>query len=234
MISPYSRFEDQTDPQTRPSADIDWQSGAADRVCPIPGPQFHLTATGSSASLHNRIDAPAGDCDVRSFREQDAAAVTILGQAGVLPGYVGIDFGDLHNIAAAYLANDRNHFWVAEHRSQIVGAVGLAEVCRNVGQLRWLRIAPEWQENHHVEQSLLRVATTFAHDVGLLKLILHAPRRLQPEMIDFLHLLGFAYSRNTTRDGRDTMEFYLNIYRRLDRGAKPRPSGTRPRFEESI
>jgi hypothetical protein len=53
-------------------------------------------------------------CAIRSFAERDLPAVRALSRAGLLPGYVGVDFGDLHEITSRYLATGGAHSWVAE------------------------------------------------------------------------------------------------------------------------
>jgi N-acetylglutamate synthase-like GNAT family acetyltransferase len=111
---------------------------------------------------------------------------------------------------------------VAEASGQIIGMVAVAEVSPNVGELRWLRVAPPWQEGLHIARKLVEMAANFAREEGLLKLMLHAPLHLQPRVADFLHSVGFEYSRSKSRSGRDMMEFYLNLYQRAGFPSHPR------------
>jgi ribosomal protein S18 acetylase RimI-like enzyme len=160
-------------------------------------------------------------CVVRPFASRDLHAVVWLARAGVLPGCIGVNFGDLGRITSDYQKAPRSEFWVAEARGSLIGMVAVAEVSCGVGELRWLRVAPPWETGLGCARELVRVAAAFARDRGLLKLMMHAPRQLQPRLVSFLHSMSFEYSRNIARRGRDTTEFYLDLYQRAEFSSQP-------------
>jgi hypothetical protein len=62
----------------------------------------------------------------------------------------------------------------------------------------------------------IRVAASHAHHHGCLKLVVHAP---DPQAdigraAEFLHRLGFEFSRHREVEKRPVLEFYLNLYER--------------------
>jgi GNAT superfamily N-acetyltransferase len=183
--------------------------GQATQLTEVHAARSMKTTTHPSHEVWNRAHQ-VESCVVRPFASRDLRTVVWLARAGVLPGYIGVDFGDLGRITSHYQKAPRSEFWVAEVRGAIVGMAAVAEVSCDVGELRWLRVAPPWETGLGRARELVRVAAAFARERGLPKLMMHAPRQLQPRLVSFLHSMSFEYSRNAARRGRDTMEFYLD------------------------
>jgi hypothetical protein len=172
--------------------------------------------SGSGTGKHGefRESDAAGPCSVRTFAESDAATVERLSRDGLRPGHDGHDSKEAGRIAQAYLASEREHFWVAEADGEVIGTVALAEVSPDVGCLQWLRVARAWQTDRRVARRLVQVATAHAHAMGFLKLVIDAPSAIQPQVVSYFRLLGFEFSRSREVGGTNVLEFYLNLYER--------------------
>jgi len=151
---------------------------------------------------------------VRTFTQRDATMVERLSREGLLPGLVGCDPQHSGRAAQSYLASTREHFWVAEVDRGLIGTVALAQVTRDISCLHCLRVAPPWQADGVVARRLVGVATAHARAVGFLKLILEAPPTVQPQVVSYFGLLGFQFSRTREVDGKNNIEFYVNLYQR--------------------
>jgi hypothetical protein len=158
------------------------------------------------------------ECVVRPVVGKDCADVKRLLFEGLLPGDIGDDASELGDFGPFVPGNTQELCWVAEACGVIVGTIALAEVIRDTVQVRWIRVAKSWQVDHIVARPLVKAAVEYARQEGFLKFIFHVPPELESEVASFLHLLGFEFSRHKLRDGRNALEFYLNLYEKLNRG----------------
>lgn len=156
---------------------------------------------------------------VRPFVPADRDAVERLFHEGLLPGHVDYAPAEADRIREMMKTN-RQRMWVAEASGEVVGTIAVVEADRDVGQIHWLRVAPEWQQELIVPQRLTEAAADYAREVGLLKLVLQAPPNVAERVASYYQRAGFEYSRSRDENGRHLLEFYLNLYKRV-RTAQP-------------
>jgi N-acetylglutamate synthase-like GNAT family acetyltransferase len=149
---------------------------------------------------------------IRSYEPTDQAAVMRLHTDGVLIGGHSIDetTDDYADMKAAYFRRPQDHFWVAEAGGQVIGMIGLVEKRPHIGVIRRLRVAPAWQEPRTIRR-LVKTAVRHCARQGGLKVVVDAPCNSR-RAIRFLGDLGFQYTRTRNTEGRDLIEFYLNLY----------------------
>jgi N-acetylglutamate synthase-like GNAT family acetyltransferase len=153
---------------------------------------------------------------IRSFRAADQLQVMQLHAATAPAGFVNCDCAaKIDKIEEKYFRRPQDHFWVAEALGRIVGTVAIYVHEDNVAHLYCLRAVAESVERP-IRKSLVRVAANHAHHHDCLKLVVHAP---DPQMdigraAEFLHRLGFEFSRHREVENRPVLEFYLNLYER--------------------
>jgi N-acetylglutamate synthase-like GNAT family acetyltransferase len=153
---------------------------------------------------------------VRSFQAADRLPVTQLHAATAPSGFADCDCAaNIDVIEQKYFRRPQDHFWVAEAQGRIVGTVAIYVHDDNVAHLNCLRAVDESVE-HTIRKGLVRVAASHAHHHGCLKLVVHAP---DPQVdvgraTEFLHRLGFEFSRHRQVEKRSVLEFYLNLYER--------------------
>jgi N-acetylglutamate synthase-like GNAT family acetyltransferase len=157
---------------------------------------------------------------VRSFQAADRAQVLRL-HAAAAPGD-GVDCNcaaNIDQIEEIYFRRPQDHFWVAEARGEIVGTVGIYVHDENVAHLCCLRAADD-SADAVIRKGLVRVAASHAHQHGCLKLVVYAPPALMNirRAAEFLHRLGFEFSRHREIENRVVLEFYLNLYERPELG----------------
>jgi N-acetylglutamate synthase-like GNAT family acetyltransferase len=153
---------------------------------------------------------------VRSFRATDQLQVMQLHAAAAPSGFVDCDCAaNIDEIQEKYFRRTQDHFWVAEALGRIVGTVAIYVHDDNVAHLYCL-LAVDESVDHLIRKGLVRVAASHAHHHGCLKLVLHAPDRQVDigRAAEFLHRLGFEFSRHREVEKRPVLEFYLNLYER--------------------
>ena len=161
---------------------------------------------------------------VRSYRAADRQQVLLL-HAMVPMDSVDCDcVTSIDRIEEVYFSHPQDHFWVAEALGRIVGTVAIYVHDDGVAHLYCLRAVDD-SADHAIRRGLVRVAASHAHHHGCLKLVVHAP---DPEVdigraAEFLHRLGFEFSRHRQVEKRPVLEFYLNLYERPELLA---PEGT--------
>jgi len=166
---------------------------------------------------HRHEPPPGHGFLVRSFQPDDQPEVWRLYHRGLLAGHVDPydPAADLDRIEEFYIGSPHRHFWVAEAFGKVVGTVAIAEEEDGVAHLRRLRVAPEWQDKSHVAVGLIKTATAHAREHGALKLIFHTPVD-DTRAKDLLGRLGFHFARIREINGRQLLEFYVDLYERMD------------------
>ena len=167
----------------------------------------HLTPNAQDASRN------MDDINVRSFQPDDQPAVLTLYNLGLLAGKVTPnDTGaDIEYIQDAYFNSDRDHFWVATLNKQIVGMIGVAADDEHTAEIRRLRVQPDLQSTD-IASRLLATALEHCKTHGFLKIRLDT-RFEREEAVDLFDKLGFQHTRTKNIQGKDLLEFYLDIYR---------------------
>jgi N-acetylglutamate synthase-like GNAT family acetyltransferase len=149
---------------------------------------------------------------VRSFQATDQQQVMQLHATTAPGGVVNCDCAaNIDEIEEKYFRRPQDHFWVAEALGRIVGTVAIYVHDDNVAHLYCLRAADDSMD---IRKGLVRVAAGHAHHHGCLKLVVHAPDGKVDigRATEFLHRLGFEFSRHRQVEKQPLLEFYLNLY----------------------
>ena len=167
---------------------------------------------------------------IRSFAPADQDACLRLYRDGLLGGQLAAnDTGlDIDDIAAAYLADPLNHFWVAEITDAaadpqfapflgegdvsgtVVGMIGVQHHDENVGEIRRLRMDAT-HRRRRVGSRLLETAVKFCRDTGSIKVQLdtYIQRDAALQLFDRFR---FRHGRTRQVRGKDMLYFYLDLY----------------------
>ncbi|MGB0766448.1 MAG: GNAT family N-acetyltransferase [Phycisphaeraceae bacterium] len=161
-------------------------------------------------------DPTAGQPVVRSYDEKDHDEVIRLYNDGLLAGQIAPnDSGaDLDYIRQAYFDDDRHHFWVAESEGRCVGMIGVASDEEHTAEIRRLRVAKDLQ-NSAIAGQLLETAIAHCKHHGYLKIRLDT-RFEKDEAVGLFDRVGFQHTRTRPTPGKETLEFYLDLYRKDD------------------
>lgn len=166
--------------------------------------------------MSNSAENTATAISVRSFEDGHHADVARLYTDGLLSGQIAAnDTGaDIDNIRAAYFDQDRNHFWVAEIDGKVVGMIGVADDDDHIAEIRRLRVEPTLQQNTDIAYQLVQTALHHCKQHGYLKIRLDT--RFDPETaVDVFDRFGFQHTRTRAVQGKDLLEFYLDLYRQV-------------------
>ncbi len=150
---------------------------------------------------------------VRSYHPRDQDMVSRLYTEGLLAGQIAAnDTGaDIENIDDAYLSEPRNHFWVADLDSTVVGMIGVAHDHEHTAEIRRLRVDKHWQKSP-IGARLVEKAISHCKKSGYLKIVLDT--RFDPSAaVGLFDRFGFQHTRTKSLQGKDLLEFYLDIYR---------------------
>ncbi|MEM9754254.1 MAG: GNAT family N-acetyltransferase [Planctomycetota bacterium] len=160
----------------------------------------------------------------RGFEPQDQQAVLRLYEIGMLAGEIAPnDTGaDVDHIAAAYLEDERHHFWVALDENQVVGMIGVASDDHDTAEIRRLRVRPDLQHTG-IAAELLQLALNHCRKHGYLKVRLDT-RFERCEALETFERVGFRHTRDRSAPGKEILEFYADLYRNLDE----EPTGQAP------
>jgi ribosomal protein S18 acetylase RimI-like enzyme len=167
-------------------------------------------ATGSDRADDMAITLPA---TVRSFHRDDQAACGILYLEGLLGGKIAEnDTGlDIEDIEQAYLRSTGNHFWVAESATrEIVGMIGVQQQGDGAGEIRRLRLRPDYRERH-IGRGLVEAALKFCQEQSYLKVTLDTFLR-RDLAISLFEKFHFHHDHTRNYNGKDLLYFYLDLY----------------------
>jgi N-acetylglutamate synthase-like GNAT family acetyltransferase len=154
---------------------------------------------------------PLDDFQVRSFQSADRTQVLHLHAFGASADSMGCDCeASIDRIEEKYLRRPQDHFWVADAYGQIIGTVAICVHGQNVAHLYCL-CALDDSTDRVIRRGLVQVAANHARRHGCLKLVVHAQVDVGCAA-QFLHRLGFEFSRNREIQKRPVLEFYLNLY----------------------
>lgn len=157
--------------------------------------------------------------EIRSYHPNDQQAVSRLYNAGLLAGQIAPnDTGaDVDNIVEAYFDSERHHFWVAELDGQIIGMVGVASDEEHTAEIRRLRVEPKFQQSQ-LPGMLLEIAVNHCRRNEYLKVRLDT-RFEHHAAVEMFDKVGFQHTRTMNVQGKDMLEFYLDLYRQT--GSEP-------------
>ncbi len=159
---------------------------------------------------------------VRTYHVQDQPTVLHLYDHGLLAGQIAPnDTGaDVDNVQEAYLSEEGNHFWVAELDGHVVGMIGVAKEDHHLAEVRRLRVAPEHQ-HLPIASALLDMALAHCKRHGFLKIVLDTRLNTQSDAIKLLDRAGFQHTRTKNTQGKEVLEFYVDLYRKPEQQAHP-------------
>ena len=151
---------------------------------------------------------------VRTFAPHDQHAVSHLYQHGLLAGQLAPnDTGaDIENIGVAYFSDVANHFWVAELDHRIIGMIGVMREEGHKAEIRRLRVEPEWQHAEIIPIRLMEAALYHCKVHGFLKIVFDT-RFEKESAVGLFDRFGFQHTRSRTHHDKETLEFYLDLYR---------------------
>jgi len=151
---------------------------------------------------------------IRSYQPEDHATVSRLYTDGLLTGQIAPnDTGaDIENIQEAYFTEDANHFWVAELDDAILGMIGVARDREHTAEIRRLRVEKDWQHTDIAER-LIETALTFCKHHQYLKIVLDTRASTQSRAKELFDRFSFQHTRTRIAQGKDLLEFYLDLYR---------------------
>ena len=155
---------------------------------------------------------------VRTFERKDQPAVSRLYTEGLLAGQIAPnDTGaDIENIREGYFQDEKQHFWVAESESGVIGMIGVARDEDHSAEIRRLRVDPATPHQMDVARLLVETAVNHCKHHGFIKVLLDT--RFEHETAKGLFdRLGFQHTRTRSVQGKEMLEFYLDLYR------QPRP-----------
>ena len=149
----------------------------------------------------------------RTYQPSDQQAVSRLYNDGLLRGQPAPnDTGaDIENIHEGYFTDDANHFWVAEIDGQVVGMIGVARDTEHTAEIRRLRVDKQWQASA-VGGKLIETALHHCTHHGYLKVVFDT-RFDTDAAVDMFDRFGFQHTRTKAVQGKDLLEFYLDLYR---------------------
>lgn len=156
---------------------------------------------------------PAG-VRIRLATAADQTPIETLYLGGGEDGHLrGNDTGaDIMHIVDAYLAADgTSGFWVAEHDGEVIGMIGVQRTSADSADVRRLRVQPRFRRRG-IGSRLLETAIDFCRDNGYLKVVLDVRVERGPAIAMF-RKFGFTHAADREVGGRQTLDFYLDLYR---------------------
>jgi GNAT superfamily N-acetyltransferase len=156
----------------------------------------------------------AGEVMIRLAEEEDHAVIREMFRKSMAEGQLrGNDTGaDIENLREGYFADDgASGFWVASHRGDIIGMIGVQKTRENTAELRRLYVRVGYRRQH-VGTLLIEHAIDFCRQQGYLKVILDVRLERSPA-IAILQKFGFTHVRTREIDGYKRLDFYLDLYR---------------------
>jgi putative acetyltransferase len=158
-------------------------------------------------------DVDHGAVTIRSFRLGDEPGVRALFEAGRLGGAMAQNDTalDVEDIEHAYMTAGGNHFWVAQTGAgELVGMIGLQEHEAGAGEIRRLRVRPDYR-GRGIGRRLLEVALGRCRDREIVKITLDT---FMTQELALQLLAKFHYHLDHTRQvqGRAVHYFYLDLY----------------------
>ena len=149
---------------------------------------------------------------IRTYVPGDQAAVSHLYTHGLLAGQIAPnDTGaDIENVYVAYLDEPRNGFWVAELDGRVLGMIGVAGD-GDSAEIRRLRVEPDWQQSP-IAARLVETALAHCKRHAYLKVVLDT-RYERGAALDLFERFGFQHTRSKNVNGKELLEFYIDLYR---------------------
>jgi len=156
------------------------------------------------------LDIPAV---IRSFRPADQAACGGLYLDGLIGGAIADNDTayDIDHIECAYMKSPGNHFWVAETTEfQIVGTIGVQHHDEGVGEIRRLRVRPDFRRRG-IGAALVETALRFCQQRNYLKVTLDTFMEREPA-IRLFERFRFRHYRTRQVGQKELVYFYLDLY----------------------
>ena len=172
-------------------------------IPPAPGDRM-------GGTMSDGLDIPV---TIRDFRPADQRACTELYTEGLLGGKIADnDTGyDIDHIEDTYMKPPGNHFWVAQtDAGAIVGTIGVQHHDEGVGEIRRLRVRPDFRRRG-IGAALLETAVRFCQERQYLKVTLDTYVNVEPA-VRLFEKFRFRHHRTRELGGKDIVYFYLDLY----------------------
>ena len=150
---------------------------------------------------------------IRTATDQDIPVLRELFEAGVIESQVrGNDTGaDIEQLQDAYFSEAaQGGFWVATRDDVIAGMIGVQRMDDSVAEMRRLRVRPQFRRQG-IATALMTHAIHFCRDHDYLKVVLDVRVERQPA-IQLFEKCGFYLARSKEQDGRQTLDFFVDLY----------------------
>lgn len=154
------------------------------------------------------------DVRIRLAEEADHPAILVLFERSAVEGHLREnDTGaDIENLREGYFDDDgQSAFFVAVDGDEVVGMIGVQKTKDETAEMRRLRV----REDHRrrgIGTKLMETAIDFCRRQGYLKVILDVRIERGPARALF-EKFGFTHARTREIDNRQTLDFYLDLYR---------------------
>lgn len=162
----------------------------------------------------------ASNVTIRSFQPEDREAVRKLYTTGLIGGKIADNDTalDLDDIESVYM-KPGSHFWVAvTDTSKVVGMVGVQHHDEGSGEIRRLRVLPEYRRRG-IGGRLIETAVRFCESSQYLKITLDTYMEAEPA-IKLFEKFHFRHQRSKKVGPRELMYFYLDLYGREKPGSQ--------------
>lgn len=174
----------------------------------------------NSATLYS------GNWSIARVSEVDCPAIDRFRSQGVL---IADDYAAAGG-SCTDLPNDTSkdvecHSWIARADNSIVGLLKIVISRSQIAHVSALCVDPRYRDSR-LPGDLLGYVLNFCWNAGVLKIVLstHLP---QDEAWTVFGECGYDIARHGRHDGRNVMEFYLDLYK-LPACERSRPSRTNP------
>ncbi|MGP1346021.1 MAG: GNAT family N-acetyltransferase [Phycisphaerales bacterium] len=208
------------------------QSDAASRGGRSPAPDGAGSPDATILPGHARnrstpSEPSAGQVTIRPARLVDGPEVLELFRNGSLSGEIGDpqEAPDLEDLGGAYLEADDAWLWVATDNAApdgpLLGMVAVRQADDDVAELRRLRVR-DTHRGRGIGRALVEHALQHCRSHDFLKVVLDTfvERRAA---IGLFEQFGFRHARSRQADGREILDFYLDLYSDSQDGA-PSPT----------
>ena len=175
----------------------------------------HINSRCRLADEHGDGPSAKTNGSIRGAVETDQPEIAQFCAHGVrMAGDRDIDAQASPGVEPTNEQRDTTVTWIAQDGETVVGVISLRVQPSGVARIAELCIAAD-RRGTALTVELLTFGLRYCRNTGILKVVLstHLP---QEEAWQWLGECGFDFSRHRHRNGRNVMEYYLNLYQKPD------------------